>query len=88
MPWPPLWPCLGRGEGQDAGLLLGRDWEGPRPFLPSLCPPGGLDSGLRALLLLAGESKDRSPPRALAGSWGHPMGLGRRGECGQHEWGS
>lgn len=35
--WLPAWPCP-RREGQDAGLLLDRDWADPHPHPLALCP--------------------------------------------------
>lgn len=77
------WPHPGKVEGQAAGLLLGRDWAGALTFCPILCLPGGPDSGLGALFLLAGKSKDRSPHGGPAASRGLSVGSGTRGKCGR-----
>lgn len=74
LPWPPPRPCLRRGAGQDAGLLLGRDWAGALAlcYLPS--PFRGLDSGWGPPLVGWGE-RGQQPTRVPLGQ-GSACGIG------------
>lgn len=83
--------CPGLAPGEQKVRMLDCCWaetgQVPSPFVPILCLPGGPDSGLGALLLLAGKSKDRSPHRGPAASRGLSVGSGMRGKRGRREGG-